>query len=311
MRFAIAIVGVVWCTSMVRAGEERRFSIQRNDSSITIKADDQPAVVYQLKRPENPKYPLESACYFHPLRSPSGKILTDFANADHPHHRGIFMGWVEMHGKKDADFWGWGQPAPIVNRKIVNRSVGETRSDRDGATFAASNVWLAEGETLLREELAARFHTAPKCNVLDLTYRLTADADLTLAKWAFSGFCVRMSKEGKLTIDGPVGVERLTTPIHTKPESDWPAAKWYGFTLSFGDGTSAGIAVINHPKNPATLWHNQKDIRMINPAITAPGAVVIKAGEPLVLRYRVVAHDGPAERVVLDRLAEEFGAEAK
>ena len=35
--------------------------------------------------------------------------------------------------------------------------------------------------------------TAPdaKANVLDLTYTLTPTADLTLTRWAFSGFCVR------------------------------------------------------------------------------------------------------------------------
>ena len=50
---------------------------------------------------------------------------------------------------------------------------------------------------------------------------------------------------------------------------------------------------------------------MIKPAITAPAWVVINAKEPLVLRYRVVAHDGPAERAMLDKLAEEFGSETK
>src|SRR5215212_2332008 len=212
---------------LLAAEENHNLSVDATDQSITIKSNNKEVLAYQLQKPDNKKYPLESACFFHPLRSPSGKILTDFANADHPHHRGIFMGWVEMHGKKDADFWGWGQPAPIANRKIANRSVDETGSDSDGAMFRVSNEWLAEGETLLHEDLRARFHVEPKCNVLDLTYKLTADADLTLAKWAFSGFCVRMTKEGKLTIDGPAGVEKLAPPIPTKPESDWPAAKWY------------------------------------------------------------------------------------
>src|SRR5438309_183785 len=84
---------------------DQSFSIDATDQSITIKSNHHEVLVYQLEKPDNPKYPLESACFFHPLRSPSGKILTDFANADHPHHRGIFLGWVEMHGRKDADFW--------------------------------------------------------------------------------------------------------------------------------------------------------------------------------------------------------------
>ncbi len=298
-------------TSLVWGEERREYSIERGGSAIVIKVDGREALTYQLKKPDNTKYPLESACYFHPLRTPSGKVLTDFANADHPHHRGIFLGWVEMHGKKDGDFWGWGQPAPIVNRKIVNRSVDESKAESGGAEFAVSNEWEAENEVMLREKLSARFHSIGNANVLDLNYTLSGDADVALSRWAFGGFCVRMVKEGKLAVDGPAGVQKLAVPVHTRPETDWPAAKWYGFTLDFGDGASAGIAVIDHPKNPPTLWHNHREIRMINPAITAPGAVLIKAGEPLVLRYRVVAHDGAADGAVMDKLAEEFGAEGK
>src|SRR5437868_9444284 len=90
---------------------DQSFSIDTTDQSITIKSNKKEVLVYNLEKPDNKQYPLDSACFFHPLRSPSGKVLTDFANADHPHHRGIFLGWVEMHGAKDADFWGWGQPA--------------------------------------------------------------------------------------------------------------------------------------------------------------------------------------------------------
>src|SRR6266576_1225694 len=125
------------------------FSISRTDQSITIKSNDKEILTYQLQKPSNAKYPLDSACYLHPLRSPGGKILTDFANADHPHHRGIFLGWVEMHGKKDADFWGWGQPAPIADRKIVNRSVDQTTSTDKSAIFKVTNDWLAENEPIL------------------------------------------------------------------------------------------------------------------------------------------------------------------
>ena len=69
----------------------------------------------------------------------------------------------------------------------------------------------------------------------------------------------------------------------------------------------AGVAVINHPQNPPTLWHNHRDIRMLNPCIVAPAEVKLKANEPLVLRYRVVAHDGAsAAPGGSDRLAAEW-----
>jgi len=286
---------------------DQSFSIDHTDQSITIKSNNHEVLVYNLEKPDNKKYPIDSACFFHPLRSPGGKILTDFANADHPHHRGIFLGWVEMHGQKDADFWGWGQPAPIANRKIVNATVDQVFTTGSGAGFKVTNDWLADNQPLLREGLQATLTSTEKSNVLDLVYTLTADADLTLARWAFSGFCVRMPKTGKLAISSPDGPADLPTPIHTKPESDWPAARWYDFTITYDDSTQAGITVIDNPRNPPTLWHNHKDIRMINPAITAPASVTIKANERFILRYRLVAHDGPPDTKALNKLAEDFG----
>ena len=283
------------------------YEINHNESVITIKGtNDQVALVYNLKKPKDLKLPLDTGGFFHPVRSPSGKILTVAGDADHPHHRGVFLGWVEMHGKRDADFWGWGEHAPIANRRIVNQFVGTTGTRRDGAWFDATNDWLAEDQPLLRERLQTAFRTQGSSNIIDLTYTLTPDADLTIARWAFSGFCVRLPKEGKLVIDAPQAGAKFPTPVHTKPETGWPAAKWYGYTLQFDDSTSAGIAVIDHPKNPPSLWHNHTGIRMLNPAICAPAAVTIKANTPLVLRYRVVVHDGPADAAALDKLADDF-----
>src|SRR5205823_13190470 len=137
---------------------DQSYSIDRNNQSITIKSNNHEILVYQLQKPDNKKYPLDSACYFHPLRSASGKILTDFANPNHPHHRGIFLGWVEMHGKKDADFWGWGEPAPTKGRKIVNRSVERVSSSDHDTSFVAQNQWLADDVVMMNERLEARVH---------------------------------------------------------------------------------------------------------------------------------------------------------
>jgi hypothetical protein len=305
MKPAITLTALLLSSTFVFAAEQS-VSISATDQSITIKSNNKEVLSYLLEKPDNKKYPLESACFFHPLRSPSGKVLTDFANADHPHHRGIFLGWVEMHGRKDADFWGWGEPAPIKNRKVVHGTLDQTTTTGSGAGFQVTNDWMAENELLLREKLQANLTATEKANILDLVYTLTTDADLTLARWAFSGFCVRMPKTGKLAISSPDGPANRAAPSHTKPETDWPAAKWYDFTLTFDDNSQAGITLIDNPRNPPSLWHNHRDIRMINPAITAPTSVTIKANEPLILRYRLVAHDGPPDAKMLNQLAEEW-----
>ena len=269
--------------------------------AVSVTSGDKEAVRYQLRKPADSKLAVDSACYFHPLTTPSGVVVTDVAPSDHKHHRGIFLAWLVMKGKKDADFWGWGMYAPIKDRVIVNKS-----AKVDGSTINAENEWRAEGETMLVEKLKADVKTAGASRVLDLTYTLTADTDIQMTRWAFSGFCVRLRKDGKATIESPEGEVKRPAPHHLQPESDWPAQPWYAYAMTLPDGAQAGCAVLDHPKNPKSLWHNAASIRMLNPCIVAPGEFTIKAGEPLVLRYRVVAWDGALPREQLNTLSTEF-----
>ena len=269
------------------------FSLERETDALVIRAPDgKEALRYQLTAPKNAGLSVESGCYFHPLRSPSGVALTEVAPSDHPHHRGIFLAWVEMHGTTDADFWGWGQHAPKKDRRIVNRSLEDQKGTPTSAGFRAENDWMAGETILLRESLTAEVHDERNLRILDLVSTLKVDHDLTLSRWAFSGFCIRVPKTGKLEASGPEGVIHFRDPIHVKPETDWPASPWYDYTLSFDDGAIAGVALLDHPLNPASQWHNHRGIRMMNPCIVAPSAVTLKPGQPLILRYRLIAHDG-------------------
>ena len=64
--------------------------------------------------------------------------------------------------------------------------------------------------------------------------------------------------------------------------------------------------MLDHPANPPTTWHNLAPIAMVNPCIVAPGAVSIKKGQTLNLRYRVVAHDGAVPVGLLRKLSSEW-----
>jgi hypothetical protein len=103
--------------------------------------------------------------------------------------------------------------------------------------------------------------------------------------------------------DGPVPVSRPDA-VFDKPETDWPSARWYDLTYHGEGGKVSGAAVLDHPENPPTVWHVVRGIHMLNPCIVAAGPVVIQPGTPLALRYRVVAHDGPADAALLNRLVD-------
>jgi hypothetical protein len=238
--------------------------------------------------------------------TPGGVVVTDFAPSDHRHHRGLFLGWVEMHGVKDADFWGWGEHAPIKNRRIVTRPIFDVDTYNPNASFVAVSDWLAEETVLLEENLQATTQATEEANTVDLVYTLIPTGDMTLARWAFSGFCLRVRKDAELVFHSPLGVVTLPNPSHLKPESDWPDTPWYACTLKLKDGKTVGAAVLSHPSNPPTLWHNHRDVRMINPCIVAPGEVHLHKGKAFRLRYRLVTFDGDVPPKLLDKSAKEF-----
>ena len=283
------------------------FKVERTEDAVVVKDGGKAVLGYQLRKPADSKLAVDFACYFHPFATPSGAVLTDVAPGDHKHHRGIFLAWFDMHGKKDADFWGWGQFAPVKDRVIVNSSVTENVKQSDVVVLSLGNDWKAEGETLLQEELIVQLSREKGANVLELGYVLHAKADITLPQRAFSGFCFRMRKDGKAAIEGPAGEVKLPAPHHLKPESDWPAQPWYAYQITLPDGAQIGGAVIDDPKNPPALWHNAASIRMLNPCIVAPKDVVIKAGEPLKLHYLVFAWDGAVPRDLLNLYSKKWG----
>ena len=105
--------------------------------------------------------------------------------------------------------------------------------------------------------------------------------------------------------DGKVSTLPDAAVVFDKPHKNWPAAKWYDLTYRSADGkTVSGVAVMDHPSNPKTTWFNHRGLHMVNPCIVADGPVTIK--ENLVLKYRLVIHDGDAASVPLAKLYEQF-----
>ena len=275
------------------------LQVERTPDAVVVKEGGAEVLRYQLAKPAGTKLSVESGCYFHPLATPKGVVVTDVAPDDHLHHRGIFLAWVEMRGKKDADFWGWGEKAPKKDRRIVNREVTDAK---DGA-FRVRNEWMAEESVLLTEDLAVAVRTQGEARILDLAYTLTADDELKIGQWAFSGFCARARKDGKTVIEGPDGVVNRPTPNHLDPKTAWPDARWYACSFELPDGKKAGVAVVNPSSNPRAGWYNAKSIAMLNPSVTAPGPLTLAPKVPLKLAYKVVAFDGPVPRELLTDLA--------
>jgi hypothetical protein len=141
--------------------------------------------------------------------------------------------------------------------------------------------------------------------VMDLAYTIAPSVEYRLNQNAFGGFDVQCRKDGRYFYSTAAGKVALRDPQYAYPELDWPSEPWYDYTIAVtGSGKTVGAAVIDHPKNPPTLWFNA--VWMLNPVVTALGPVTIRPENPLTLRYRVVVHDGPPPVDVLQKLSTEY-----
>jgi methane monooxygenase PmoA-like len=293
------------------AGGGKVFTGERTESFVLLKAPNGSPVLRYLygKLPGGEKGPsVEGTCYTHPLSTPSGEVVTDLAPADHPHHRGVFCAWVKVEGENIGDWWGWGALAPKERRLIQNKDVRVLDQGEKLGILRALNSWQAEGAVVLEEQVTIRAGQSPNCNVVDYEYRFSAPTrkPVVIAQNPFGGFCYRARPRGKLEISAPEGKMDRPDAIFNKAETNWPVSRWYDFTYTTPEGKVNGAAVMDHPKNPRSTWHIVRGIHMLNPCIVADGPVTIRPGEPLVLRYRLVAHDGAAASADLERLFTDF-----
>jgi hypothetical protein len=292
--------------ALLRAAEPPAWILECASGAAVVKnAGGAEVLRYFTTKPEGTAFSANSTCCFHPFTTPAGHAVTAFAPDDHKHHRGIFLAWVELHGAADADFWGWGAHAPVQDRVIVNRSLTPLAAKDGAVSFVAANDWMAGAVTVLQETLTAIARPQGGANVLDLTYTLKPSADVTLARWAFSGFCVRYPKLGEAVVHNPQGIVTLPEPAHVKPDTNWPDAPWYAATWESETGAPVGVAVVPRGAHPPKTWHCPRSIRMLNPAITGPAAVILKGGQVTTLRYQVVAFDGAVPAAMLNQLAQE------
>src|SRR6185503_4799170 len=173
--------------------------VPETDGQTLRGPDGRVGFTYLTRKPAGSNLKANSACCFHPLNTPSGERITDLAPGDHVHHRGVFLAWhaMEFRWKADfsklgplgpthgfdinrADFWGWGQFAPIDKRVITNRDIKLVHADAKSAQIEILNDWTIEGQKYLGEKTTVGWREDTGAHVVDLTYQLTPDWDLTL-----------------------------------------------------------------------------------------------------------------------------------
>lgn len=324
---------VVVCRSTIADSAAQRavYTLTPVPNGVQLKTPAEHVVFeYMTKRPDGIGLTSPSAACFHPVNTPGGERVSALAPDDHPHHRGMYLAWHDGEFREPiapprtptasafgwnitkADFWGWGQYAPRDGRIIENKSVTLAAADEAHAELDIHNDWNVASGTRVRKMLDEYTKTSVTeregVYVIDLSFRLTAVVDYQLNRQSFSGFNFQARKDGESHYTNSAGTVTLRDAHYSTPDLNWPPAPWYGFVITLANGKTVGVAVLDHPSNPPTTWHQSRGLWMINPNIAALGPVTLHAGVPFTLRYRVVVHDGPTPASIIAKLADEWRA---
>lgn len=289
-----------------------KVELNHHERSLAISVGKQDIVRYWTDERPLPRADLDSIYlrggYLHPVRTPSGRIVTGDYAEDHPHHHGIWSSWTKTEFRgRTPDFWnvqdGTGDVVPIT--------VDSTWSGPVHAGLQARHRYVDHSAdqpvTALYEQWGLRVYDVSPVNgetpyhVFDLRVVQTtaSSSPLTLLPYHYGGVAVR----GPDAWYGPKNAHFLTAAGKDRSTGNETRARWT-YIGGAVDNEQAGLAMLSHPQN----WRAPQPVR-IHPEMPyfcfAPSQVgrwSIRPGSPYVARYRFVVFDGAPSPPALDRL---------
>ncbi len=272
---------------------ESPFSIEENSQGLELFENGKPVLFYQkaLKSLDSGKYPRNN--YIHPLYSLQGDILTEDFPEDHPHHRGIFWAWHQIHVADSAISDGWALDNFVSTIKNVRTEV-----NLEQAVFNISVEWSSpvfnSGQPYMTENTNYLVHRLQNgARLIDMEISLQAKIDSLYIggsnnEKGYGGLSIRIKMPDDLIFRGKKG---KVTPENLQVD----AGPWMDFTASFGRGGSpTGVTLFCHPSTPGypQKWILRQKSSMQNIVFPGQYKVQIPQDQPLVLRYRLMIHNG-------------------
>lgn len=284
--------------------------LKRDGNTVAVQVQGKPFTTFYFG-PEAPKP------YFHPLRAPSGRIITRgypmikddpeeirTRYQDHPHHRGL---WYSHGAVNGVDFWAEGKG----KGHIVLKSLDEAKSGKDGRLSATFEWVTPDGKKLLTETKKVTIHGRSDARVMDIEETLQAGSEPVKLEDTKEGtFAIRLAawlapKNGATMVssEGGQGEKQI-----------WgKRANWVDYFATV-EGETAGVAIFDHPANPKhpTYWHAREyGLDAANPFgehdfyadKTRDGSLTIQPGGRIVFRYRVYIHAGDTAQA---KVADEY-----
>lgn len=288
----------------------RKFAWEKGSNQVTLLNNGK--IVWQHNFDK-----VEGKPYFHPLSTLEGSVLTGLRPDDHPWHRAIWFSWKFING---LNYWeedkATGQSEGITTLKSVKYKL----DDQFGAKFnLALSYHPPKGQDLLKEKRSVKL-SAPADDgsyFIDWESRFTALAEEVIldrtplpdepngqSYGGYAGFSARLSNqlwEVKAISDGGE-----TDGLHGKP------SRWMTYQAKNLKGQLLTISIFDHPENRnyPNKWYISNNPKTpfyyFSPAVIWDSKLVLKKGDQLHLKYRLLVYPGEMNQTILNSHWEQF-----
>ncbi|MBL9151044.1 MAG: PmoA family protein [Verrucomicrobiales bacterium] len=267
--------------------------------------------------------------FFYPLIGPTGENVTRHypmkegvahEATDHLHHRSLWFGIGSVNG---LDFWhepgSQGKEGTKFGRTVhTGLSSTQIKGQEKAIVLKTGTDWLDHqtGAKICQDRRTIRLECRDDGGfALDFTVTLEAsEGDVTLRDTEECGLAIRMMPS--LQLEGPAAKGAARNSEGVTGRDVWGRrARWVSYDGEDSQGRALGIALFDHPtsfRHP-TWWHARHyglcssgpfgQGHFEKDAPKTAGDHLIRQGDSLTLRYRVLIHAGKADA---GKLEEEF-----
>lgn len=250
--------------------------------------------------------------YVHPLFGMSGEVLTEDFPDDHPHQHGLYWGWHQVYVGDRRVGDGWTQED--VEWEVQDVDV---RDENGSASLRSTVVWISPNhvgddgrrEPIVEETSTIRVYPEEDAyRAIDVTIELRALVDSVRIggsedEKGYGGFSPRIKLPEDVRFVGPDGsVQPEVTAVDAGP--------WLDISATYHGRDPSGMAILQHPSNPGypQTWILRSRHSMQNVKWPGREPVVLPQEDPIVLRYRLILHEGRSDGVPLERLHAEYAS---
>jgi methane monooxygenase PmoA-like len=273
---------------------------------LTLSIGDQPVVSYNqglLPAPDGIDPVFAKNGHIHPMRTPSGRLVTDDFPPDHAHQHGIFFAWVNTTFEgRPVDFWNQAKKLGSVEHVRTLETVSGPVFGQFRVKLRHSDLTAPGGPKPVLEEIwTIRVYNVADPFLVDLKseQRCVADTPLVVNEYHYGGMGLRGAREWY----EQEGSGFLTSRGKAREDGNHTRARW---VIAHGrsEGQPTAVAVLSHPDNfrapQYVRLHPSKPYFCFAPMVM--GTFEIAPGKPFVSQYRYATYDGEPDAELADRL---------